>query len=136
MEHPGLGRSVAGDVPGAHPEETQAKLGGGPGIFLFDTSALPNRKFVQYVKDTARANQIPLQLDLVQGYGDDSAEIQKSTAGVPTVNLVVPARYTHAHNGILNRQDFDQMVELVVSMLKKLDAGEVRRIRDFAPDAR
>jgi endoglucanase len=50
------------------------------------------------------------------------------------VNLVVPVRYTHAHNGILNRRDFDQMVELVVSMLKRLDAGEVRRIRDFSPE--
>jgi hypothetical protein len=47
-----------------------------------------------------------------------------------------PVRYTHAHNGILNRRDFDQMVELVVAMLKRLDAGEVRRIRDFAPDGR
>jgi endoglucanase len=72
----------------------------------------------------------------VQGYGDDSAEIQKSNGGVPTVNLVVPVRYTHAHNGILNRRDFDQMVELVVAMLKKLDAAEVRRIRDFAPEGK
>jgi endoglucanase len=72
----------------------------------------------------------------VQGYGDDSAEIQKSNGGVPTVNLVVPVRYTHAHNGILNRRDFDQTVELVVAMLKRLDAAEARRIRDFAPEGR
>lgn len=52
------------------------------------------------------------------------------------MNLVVPVRYTHAHNGILNRRDFDQTVELVVAMLKKLDAAEVRRIRDFAPEGR
>jgi endoglucanase len=123
---------VAGDAPGAHPEETQARLGGGPGIFLYDSSALPNRKFAQYVKDTARANQIPLQLDLVQGYGDDSAEIQKSTAGVPTVNLVVPARYTHAHNGIINRKDFDRMVDLLVALLNGLDDARVRQLRDFA----
>jgi endoglucanase len=123
---------VAGDTPGTHPEETQAKLGGGPGIFLYDSSALPNRKFTQYVKETARANQIPLQLDLVQGYGDDSAEIQKSTAGVPTVNLVVPARYTHAHNGIINRKDFDRMVELLVALINGLDDAKVRQLRDFA----
>ena len=123
---------VAGDVPGSHPEETQARLGGGPGIFLYDSSALPNRKFAQYVKETARANQIPLQLDLVQGYGDDSAELQKSTAGVPTVNLVVPARYTHAHNGVMNRKDFDRMVDLLVALLNGLDAAKVHQLRDFA----
>jgi endoglucanase len=123
---------VAGDAPGSHPEETQARLGGGPGIFLYDSSALPNRKFTQYVKETARAAQIPLQLDLVQGYGDDSAEIQKSTAGVPTVNLVVPARYTHAHNGVINRKDFDRMVDLMVALINGLDDAKVRQLRDFA----
>jgi endoglucanase len=127
---------ITGDVFPGHPEETQVKLGAGPGIFLYDSSALPNRKLTAFVKQTAFDRKLPLQLDLVQGYGDDSAEIQKSHGGVPTVNLVVPVRYTHAHNGVLNRRDFDQMVELVVSMLKKLDAGEVRRIRDFAPESR
>jgi endoglucanase len=127
---------ITGDVFPGKPEETQVKLGAGPGIFLYDSSALPNRKLTAFVKQTALERKLPLQFDLVQGYGDDSAEIQKSNGGVPTVNLVVPVRYTHAHNGILNRRDFDQMVELVVAMLKKLDAAEVRRIRDFAPDAR
>ena len=127
-----LEAGVVGDVFGARPEESQARLGAGPGIFLFDSSALPNRKFVAFVKQTARENQIPLQLDLVQGYGDDSAEIQKSTAGVPTVNLVVPTRYTHAHNGIISRKDFDRMVDLLVALLNNLNAKTVAQIRDFA----
>jgi endoglucanase len=128
-----LEAGVVGDVFGARPEESQAKLGAGPGIFLFDTSALPNRKLVRYVKDTAQTHHIPLQLDLVQGYGDDSAEIQKSSAGVPTVNLVIPTRYTHAHNGIISRKDFDRMVDLLVALIDGLDSGKVSQIRDFAP---
>jgi putative aminopeptidase FrvX len=124
---------ITGDVFPGKAEETQAKLGAGPGIFLYDSSALPNRKFTQFVKDSATAKNLPLQLDLVQGYGDDSAEIQKSNGGVPTVNLVVPVRYTHAHNGIMNRRDFDQMVELLVAMLQSLDAQTVAKIRDFTP---
>ncbi len=124
---------ITGDVYAGHPEETQAKLGAGPGLFLYDSSTLPNRKFVAFVKSTAAGASIPLQLDLVQGYGDDSAEIQASNGGTPTVNLVVPVRYTHAHNGIVNRHDFDGMVDLVVALLGKLDAGTVERIRDFAP---
>lgn len=127
---------ITGDVYPGRPEETQAKLGAGPGFFLYDTSTIPNRKMVAFVKQTALEHKLPLQADLVQGYGDDSAEIQKSNGGVPTVNLVVPIRYTHAFNGILNRQDFDQMVDLVVAMIKKLDANEVKRIRDFAPEGR
>jgi endoglucanase len=124
---------ITGDVFGGHAEETQVRLGAGPGLFLYDSSALPNRKLVALTKATASAKSIPLQLDLVQGYGDDSAELQKAVGGVPTVNLVVPVRYTHSHNGIMNRKDFDQMVDLLVAMLQKLDAATVDKLRDFAP---
>jgi endoglucanase len=124
---------ITGDVFGGHPEETQVKLGAGPGLFLYDSSALPNRKLTALIKAVAAEKHIPLQLDLVQGYGDDSAEIQKSNGGVPTVNLVVPVRYTHVHNGIMNRHDFDQMVDLVVALIQKLDASTVAKIRDFSP---
>jgi len=125
---------VTGDSGGAKPEETQVKLGGGPGLFLYDSSALPNRKLVALVKETASAARLPLQLDLVQGYGDDSAEMQTVGGGAPTVNLVVPARYTHVHTGIINRRDFDQTVDLVVALIKRLDAGTVARLRDFTPE--
>jgi putative aminopeptidase FrvX len=124
---------ITGDVFGGRAEETQAKLGGGPGIFLYDSSELPNRKLVDLVKRTAAEKTLPLQTDLVQGYGDDSAAIQRSNGGVPTVNLVVPIRYTHSHNGIMNRRDFDQMVDLLVALLQKLDATAVDRVRDFTP---
>jgi endoglucanase len=126
-----LEAGVTGDV-GARPEESQERLGAGPGIFLYNNSQLPNRRFVQYVRDAAAARKIPLQLDLVTGYGDDSAEIQKSNGGVPTACLLTPVRYTHAHNGIMNRRDFDQTVDLLVEMLQHLDAQTVEHIRSFA----
>ena len=133
---PDLGLAIEGGIAndqGGRPEETQAHLGDGPGIFLYDSSAIPNRKLVRFVEDTAKGNGIPLQLDLVQGYGDDSSEMQESGTGAPTLNLVVPVRYTHAHNGIVNRGDFDKTVDLMVHLLQKLDASTVERIRDFAP---
>ena len=126
---------IAGDTFAGHPEETQVKLGAGPGIFLYDSSSLPNRKLVSLVKKTSADKGIPLQLDLVQGYGDDSAMMQESNGGVPTVNFVVPVRYTHAHNGIVNRGDFDRMVDLMVAMLQQMDAKTVAALRDFTPSS-
>lgn len=123
---------IVKDVPGVHPEEAQEVLGAGPGYFLYDASELPNRKMVALVKQVAAQNSIPLQYDLITGYGDDSAAIQKSNGGVPTINLVVPTRYTHSHNGIINRQDFDHMVDLVTALIERMDAAEVARLRDFA----
>jgi putative aminopeptidase FrvX len=124
---------ITGDAPGARPEETQVKLGAGPGMFLYDSSTIANRKMVAFTRKTAAAKGLPLQADLVQGYGDDSAEMQTLNGGTPTINLVVPVRYTHSHNGIVNRQDFDQVVDLVVAMLVQMDAETVRQLRDFAP---
>jgi putative aminopeptidase FrvX len=134
---PEIGIAIEGgvtrDAPKVGPEEAQELLGGGPAIFLYDSSELPNLKFVALVKQTAKEKTIPLQTDLIQGYGDDSAEIQKSNGGAPTVNLVVPVRYTHSHNGIMNRGDFDKMVDLLVAVLQKLDAKTVANLRDFTP---
>ncbi len=124
---------ITGDVFPGHAEETQSRLGAGPGFFVYNSSQLPNRKLVALLKSTAAEKQIPLQADLVNGYGDDSAEIQKSNGGVPTVCLMVPVRYTHSHNGIMNRHDFDQAVDLLIAVLQKLDASTVQQIRDFTP---
>jgi hypothetical protein len=33
----------------------------------------------------------------------------------------------------MDRKDFDGTVDLVVDMIRKLDAAEVARIRDFTP---
>ena len=135
---PEIGIAIEGgvtrDSPGVRPEEAQELLGGGPALFLYDASELPNRKLVALVKQVAKQKNIPLQIDLIQGYGDDSAEMQKSNGGAPTVNLVVPVRYTHAHNGIMNRGDFDKMVDLVVATLQSLDAKTVAALRDFTPE--
>src|SRR6476469_6571362 len=47
---PEMGIAIEGgvtrDAPGVHPEEAQELLGGGPAIFLYDYSALPNLKLV------------------------------------------------------------------------------------------
>ncbi len=124
---------VTGDAPGGHPEESQVRLGGGPALFLYDSSELPNRRLVALAKETARAAGLPLQFDVAQGYGDDSAEIQRANGGAPTVNLALPVRYTHAHNGVMNRADFDRLVSLTVALIRRLDTAEVAQLRDFTP---
>lgn len=124
---------ITGDVFLGHPDEAQEKLGAGPGLFLYDSNEIPSGKFVQLVRQTAAGLNLPLQEDLVQIYGDDSGEIQTSNGGVPTINLVVPLRYTHSHNSVMNRKDFDETVDLVVALIQKLDLSTVAGLRDFTP---
>ena len=124
---------IVKDASGTHPEEAQEMLGEGPGFFLYDSSALPNRKLVALLKETASQKSIPLQHDSISNYGEDGAAIQTSNGGVPIVNVVVPTRYTHSHNGIINRTDLDRTVDVLVALLVKLDSKTVSRLRDFTP---
>jgi putative aminopeptidase FrvX len=122
---------IAADSPGTNPDQAEESLGAGPGIFAYDNSTLPNRKLFDLFRSVAEASQIPLQTDMVVRYGEDAASMQKTGRGVPVINFVVPARYTHANTGIIDRSDFDQAVRLLAAVLMKLDAATVKGLTDF-----
>jgi len=124
---------IPNDVPGPGPDAAQEVLGGGPGMMLYTFSELPNRKLVAHVKEVAAAQHIPLQFDFVPGFGDDAGAIKLNNTGVPVTTILVPARSTHAHNGIIDRADFDRTVDLVVALIHSLDAATVARIKSFNP---
>jgi putative aminopeptidase FrvX len=123
---------IAGDVPGVSPDRAQERLGSGPAIFLFDNSLIPNRKLVEFFLRVARDKQIPLQTEVLSGgYSEDGSEIQRYGTGRPAILLTVPARYTHAHTSVIDRQDFDGAVDLLAEILTRLDAGTVEEISRF-----
>ncbi len=122
---------VAADYPGARPEQAQERLGDGPGIFLLDSSMIPNQKLRNFFFDVADEEGLDLQADVLTGYGEDGAEIQRYDTGRPSVNMTVPTRYLHAHSGIIQRSDFDQAVDLLIAVLTRLDATTVERLSAF-----
>ena len=126
-----LESGVASDYPGITKDEAQEKLGDGPSIFLHDNSMLPNLKLRDLFLEVAAENKIPLQFNVLSGYGEDGAEMQRTRGGAPSINIAVPTRYLHSHNGIINRQDFDYAVDLVSSVILKLDAKTVDYLKAF-----
>ena len=122
---------VSADFPGIGPTQAQERLGSGPGIFLLDSSMIPNRKFRDFFFDVATDVEIPLQSDVLTGYGEDGAEIQRFDTGRPSVNITVPTRYLHSHTGIIQRSDFDQAVELLLQVLRRLDRETVADVTSF-----
>ncbi len=54
-----------------------------------------------------------------------AAMIHIHNEGVPAVVIGVPTRHIHSHNAILCRDDYDQALQLVVALVKKLDAATV-----------
>jgi putative aminopeptidase FrvX len=126
-----LEAGVASDHPGISADEGQEVLGGGPGLFLFDASMIPNDKLKQTVIDLAAKKKIPLQFNLQPGYGEDGAEMQKAFTGTPAVNMTVPVRYLHTHYGIISRIDFDALVDLLTALVYELTPARVSKIEQF-----
>jgi endoglucanase len=135
LAQPELGISieagVAADFPGIGPTQAQERLGNGPGMFLLDSSMIPNRKLRDFMFSVAADAGIPLQPDVLTGYGEDGAEIQRFDSGRPSVNITVPTRYLHSHTGVIQRSDFDQAVQLLIEALKRLDQATVRELSSF-----
>ncbi|MSP79023.1 MAG: M42 family peptidase [Dehalococcoidia bacterium] len=126
-----LEAGVGADHPGITQEEAQERLGNGPGIFLHDSSMIPNLRFRDFIIDVAKECHIPIQFEVLSGYGEDGSEMQKVYSGVPAVNITVPTRYLHTHNGVIARKDFDHAVTLVAEIIKRLDAPTVKKLRSF-----
>lgn len=123
---------IAGDFPLlTSPSLSQEALGKGPSVFVFDNSMIPNNNFVEWIINVAREGGIPIQFESVTGYGEDAAMLQKSATGIPAVNIGVPTRYGHSQLGVIDRADFDNTVKLLVEMVGRLSASEVKAISDF-----
>jgi len=116
---------IAGDVPGIKPQEAPTKMGKGPSLVTFDRSMIPNQPLKEFIIETARQTQIPLQLSQLFGGGTDAGRIHISRAGCPTAVISVPTRHIHSHVGLLSLKDTENAVRLVIELVKRLDAETV-----------
>ncbi len=122
---------IAGDVPGIKPNEAPTKMGKGPGLGTYDRSMIPNQPFKEFVIETAKQAQIPLQLSQMAGGGTDAGRIHVNASGCPTVVLTVPTRHIHSHVGYLSLRDTENTIRLMVELLKRLDWERVKSFTEF-----
>lgn len=116
---------IAGDVPGIEKHEAPARMGSGPAILAYDRSMIPNEGLLELVVDTAKKKKIPYQMSAVPCGGTDGGQIHISNGGCPTVVIGVPTRHIHSHVGVASTKDIDHCVNLVVEVVKRLDAKTV-----------
>jgi len=119
---------ICGDVPGIKEEESAVKLGAGPTMLVYDSRMIPNLKLRDLVIATAEELDIPLQFSAMSGGATDGGAIHLHNEGVPTVVIGVPTRHIHSHSAIMHRDDYDRALDLVVALVKKLDAATVHAL--------
>ncbi|HIE85117.1 MAG TPA: M42 family peptidase [Dehalococcoidia bacterium] len=126
-----LESGVAGDYPSISLDEAQEQIGAGPSIFFHDSSMIPNTRFRDFVVDLAERENIPIQFNVLSGYGQDGSAIQRTRGGAPVVNIGVPTRYLHSHQGLVARSDIDECVRLVTKIVTSLADNVVENLRSF-----
>jgi len=111
----------ANDLPmhdGSENTSYNTKLGLGPAIYVADGSTLHDPRLVRFLRETAEAEGIPYQIRQPGGGGTDSGAIQRSLAGIPTVSVSVPHRYTHSPVSLARLDDWRHTLELLHAALK------------------
>ena len=83
---------IAHDTPGTEGDE---KLGGGPLIVVYDASAIPNRRLLDLIVDTAGKLRIPLQFESVERGGTDAGRIHVNAEPIWRL-VMIPARRDRA----------------------------------------
>jgi putative aminopeptidase FrvX len=113
----------ANDLPvhdGGENMTYNTKLGLGPAIYIADGSTLHDPRLVRFLQAVAEAGAIPYQFRQPGGGGTDSRAIQKALAGIPTVSVSVPHRYTHSPISISRVDDWKNTLNLLHAVLKKI----------------
>ena len=96
------------------------KLGFGPAIYTMDGSTLHDPRLVRFLQATAEVEKIPCQLRQPGGGGTDSGAIQRALAGIPTVSVSVPHRYTQSPVSSSRIDDWKNTLKLMHAALERM----------------
>lgn len=113
----------AHDLPSHEGDENisyNTKLGFGPAIYIADGSTLHDPRLVRFLSEIGDAEKIQYQFRQPGGGGTDSGAIQRALAGIPTVSVSVPHRYTHSPISISRVDDWKNTLALLHAALKKI----------------
>lgn len=119
---------VAADTPGLSEKDGLTKAGDGPGLVLYDASLVTHKGLRDFIVSVAEEMNIPYQFDHIPGGGTDAGSFHVSGTGVPSIAITIPTRYIHSNAGILNRDDYENTVNLIVELVKRLNRETVDKI--------
>jgi endoglucanase len=113
----------ANDLPSWDGEENNSfntKLGFGPAIYIADSVTLSDPRLVRHLSETAQAEAIPYQFRQPGSGGTDAGSIHMARAGVPSVSVSVPHRYSHTAASIARLDDWKHTLALLHAALIRL----------------
>ncbi|RDY25320.1 aminopeptidase [Romboutsia weinsteinii] len=103
------------------------------GVMLmhFDRTLAPNKKMINYIKETADKLNLPLQHDMFKSGGTDGGEAHKVNEGKPCVVTCLPVRYGHCAFSIVSPIDIESMIKLYTELILNFDEELCKKIKNF-----
>lgn len=109
----------------------QRQIGKGVMQTNYDSSLIPNRYLMQYMRKIAYKHNIPLQLDMFTRGATDGKETHVMKSGCPTVVGCIPVRYGHCGYSIAHVQDIEYAIDLYTRMICNFTQEDYQKSIDF-----
>lgn len=116
-----LETTAIGDIADASPACRVADIGGGGALSLMDRATIYDRDFVKYLLDTAKNNNIKVQVKRYVSGGNDAGNIHKTGTGVRVAALSVPTRYLHSPACVASLDDYEALRDLCEASVRSFD---------------
>lgn len=109
--------TAAADTPEA--PKLAMKLGEGPCIKVMDSGMLSHPGVKSLLIETAEANEIPYQLEVLPRGSTDAAAMQLARGGVAAGCVSLACRYYHTPSEMLDVDDVENAVRLLLAVLRQ-----------------
>lgn len=127
----GLDVTIAYDVPGSSVHESVTSLGAGTAIKVLDGSVISDYRMVNYLKETAKAEGIKTQLELLPAGGTDTAALQRyGQKGAIAGAISIPLRNMHQSTEMAHQEDVVATIDLLTAGIQNLGSYDW----DFSAD--
>ncbi|HNV34819.1 MAG TPA: M42 family metallopeptidase [Bacillota bacterium] len=105
----------AGDTPNGPPMNME--LGKGAAIKAKDSGAVAHPGIKDLLISLAEKNEIPYQMEVLDGGSTDAAAIQLTRMGVPSGTISVPTRNLHTPSEMIDMSDYEAAIKLTVEFM-------------------
>jgi endoglucanase len=133
--------ALAADTPETSASSRPVRLGSGVVIDLGHFLESPKRGYFIHpgLKAVAlrlsQENSIPVQLQALYGNSyTDAAAVSQEFAGIPSISLGIPLRYSHAPSSVGHLADMESCLKLTEAMLRRgVEKKDLNFLREDIP---
>lgn len=112
--------TVCVDMPDIEDHFKGTVMGEGAALSLMDNSTIYDIDLVRKVADIAEKYNIKYQYKNATSGGNDAGKIHTSKKGAKVVAISVPCKYIHSPVSVMNKNDYNSVVDLTASVLKEI----------------